>query len=110
MRCLGRLLPAVRSGLVHARSTSTTHSAMPRVAVVGGGLAGLMCAQELQSAGVAVHVFDMGKRGPGQLLTPLSCLSTCLRGCAAGTVFQCMAIGRGLIRPEAVRTGPQRQD
>ena len=74
MRCLGRLLPAARSGLVHARSSSTAYTAMPRVAVVGGGLAGLMCAQELQSAGVAVHVFDMGRRGPGQLLNPLSCL------------------------------------
>jgi predicted NAD/FAD-dependent oxidoreductase len=41
--------------------------ALPRVAVVGGGLAGLACASELQGAGIAAHVFDMGSRGPGQL-------------------------------------------
>ena len=82
MRCLGRLLPAARSGLVYSKSSSMAHTAMPHVAVVGGGLAGLMCAQELQSAGVAVHVFDMGKRGPGQLQNPparqLVCAVMCL--------------------------------
>ena len=75
MHCFGRLLPAVCSGLAHTRSSTTAFTAMPRVAVVGGGLAGLMCAQELQSAGIAVHVFDMGQRGPGQLLT--SCFLLC---------------------------------
>lgn len=90
MRCLGRLLQPVRVGLVHTRSNSTVHSAMPRVAVVGGGLAGLMCAQKLQSTGVAVHVFDMGKRGPGQLQTSFSSLPSCLRYCALGRVLQCV--------------------
>jgi hypothetical protein len=36
----------------------------PRIAIVGGGLAGLSCAQRLQAAGHAVEVFDKG-RGPG---------------------------------------------
>ncbi|MEB3329340.1 MAG: FAD-dependent oxidoreductase [Candidatus Sericytochromatia bacterium] len=36
----------------------------PRVAIVGGGLAGLSCAQRLQAAGHTVEVFDKG-RGPG---------------------------------------------
>ncbi|MEB3221278.1 MAG: FAD-dependent oxidoreductase [Candidatus Sericytochromatia bacterium] len=35
-----------------------------RIAIVGGGLSGLSCAQRLQAAGHAVEVFDKG-RGPG---------------------------------------------
>lgn len=52
---------------------------MLRVAVVGGGLAGLTCAHNLQSNGVATHVFDMGTRGPGQRLARHhTCSATCV--------------------------------
>ena len=66
MRPFSRLLHSARpSACVSVMSSPVTAS--PRVAVVGGGLAGLTCASELQGAGIAAHVFDMGSRGPGQL-------------------------------------------
>ena len=37
----------------------------PRVAVIGGGVAGLSAAQSLLRNSVAVTVIDMGGRGPG---------------------------------------------
>ena len=36
-----------------------------RVAVVGGGLAGAVCAETLALRGFDVHVFDMGRRATG---------------------------------------------
>ena len=94
MRNLSRLLHSARpSARVSAMSAPAT--AMPRVAVVGGGLAGLACASELQGAGIAAHVFDMGSRGPGQflrlthckcmprLLHPVACLTCVLRSALA---------------------------
>jgi predicted NAD/FAD-dependent oxidoreductase len=36
-----------------------------RVAIVGGGVAGLVCARELASLGIRSVVFDTGERGPG---------------------------------------------
>ena len=38
--------------------------AVPRVAVIGAGLAGLVCAERLIGQGWAVTAFDKG-RGPG---------------------------------------------
>ena len=42
-------------------------SKLNRVAVVGSGISGLICARELHQAGSAltVELFDMGMRGPG---------------------------------------------
>lgn len=40
----------------------------PRFAVIGAGLAGLTCAQQLQNAGLSVEVFDKA-RGPGGRLS-----------------------------------------
>lgn len=37
-----------------------------RVAVVGGGIAGLFCASTLARFGYSVTVFDMGKSAPGE--------------------------------------------
>ena len=37
----------------------------PRVAVVGGGITGAVAAAALAKAGLAVTVFDQGRRGPG---------------------------------------------
>ena len=36
-----------------------------RVAIVGGGITGAVAAQRLRDAGLAVTVFDQGRRGPG---------------------------------------------
>ena len=36
-----------------------------KVGVIGGGLSGLSCASRLQELGVAVTLYDTGKRGPG---------------------------------------------
>ena len=36
-----------------------------KVGVIGGGIAGLSCAVRLQQLGLAVTVYDTGKRGPG---------------------------------------------
>ena len=36
-----------------------------KVGVIGGGLSGLSCASRLQELGVAVSLYDTGKRGPG---------------------------------------------
>lgn len=41
----------------------------PRIAVVGAGMAGLACAQRLQSAGLEVLVFDKGRRAGGRMAT-----------------------------------------
>ena len=38
---------------------------MRKVAVVGGGLAGMVCAESLATKGFNVHVFDMGRRATG---------------------------------------------
>ncbi|MEM6453738.1 MAG: FAD-dependent oxidoreductase [Acidobacteriota bacterium] len=69
---LGLVRP--RSADAHARrlrveryAERTTRPALrrpPRVAVVGGGIAGLACARVLADHGLAVTVFDKG-RGPG---------------------------------------------
>lgn len=57
---------AARLDLAKYESIATRSRAkrVPRVAVVGGGLAGLAAARTLQDHGVPVRVFDKG-RGPG---------------------------------------------
>jgi ribulose 1,5-bisphosphate synthetase/thiazole synthase len=44
---------------------STSTSGAPSVAVVGGGISGLVCATDLAAHGFKVSVFDMGKVNPG---------------------------------------------
>jgi len=46
-------------------SSSSAAAQQPRVAVVGGGIAGLVAANELQSHGAHVTLFDQGIRAPG---------------------------------------------
>lgn len=41
----------------------------PHIAVIGAGLAGLACAQRLRAAGLAVTLFDKGRRPGGRLAT-----------------------------------------
>ena len=41
----------------------------PRVAVIGGGVAGAMCARTLADHGVDVHVFDKGRGAGGRMST-----------------------------------------
>lgn len=36
----------------------------PRVAIIGGGLSGLVCAQECLALGLDAHVFDTGVQNP----------------------------------------------
>lgn len=50
--------------LYRARATRPWHDQVPRVAVMGAGVSGLMCARTLVDHGFAVTVFDKG-RGPG---------------------------------------------
>jgi len=50
--------------LYHARTTRAWHDQVPRVAVVGAGVSGLICARTLVDHGFSVTVFDKG-RGPG---------------------------------------------
>ena len=40
-----------------------------KIAVVGAGVSGLMCARELARAGSSVHIFDKGRRPAGRLST-----------------------------------------
>lgn len=42
---------------------------LPRVAVVGAGIAGLMCARTLADHGLVVTVFDKGRRAGGRMST-----------------------------------------
>ena len=54
-----------RSSSAAAASMSTSTSGAPSVAVVGGGISGLVCATDLAAHGFQVSVFDMGKINPG---------------------------------------------
>jgi predicted NAD/FAD-dependent oxidoreductase len=40
-----------------------------KIAVIGGGIAGLTCARELQNAGLQVVLYDKGRRPGGRLVT-----------------------------------------
>ncbi len=61
-----RLDPAryARKTLRPLYSTQTRTGAAPRVAIIGAGLAGLLCARTLADHKIAVTLFDKG-RGPG---------------------------------------------
>ena len=37
----------------------------PRIAIIGGGISGLSCAQALAESSIAATVFDTGKRSVG---------------------------------------------
>lgn len=57
-------------GRIPFNSIMTTPSPdAPQTAIIGAGLAGLTCAQELASAGHAVTVFDKGRRPGGRMST-----------------------------------------
>lgn len=43
------------------------HFAVPHFAVIGAGIAGIACARELSAAGMAVTVYDKGRRPGGRL-------------------------------------------
>ncbi len=49
-----------------AASAATQGGTPQEVAVVGGGIAGLVCATALARNGCAVSLFDMGKHKPGE--------------------------------------------
>ena len=43
----------------------STFQGIPKVAIVGGGISGLSCAQRLQTLGIESTVFDTGKKATG---------------------------------------------
>lgn len=51
----------------------------PSIAVVGGGIAGMTCADILSSKGYRVTVFDMGKHRPGGSMYGFSGASPTIR-------------------------------
>jgi len=57
--------------------TRPLRSPMPRIAVIGAGLAGLFCARTLQDHGFAVTVFEKSRGPGGRTSTP--CLETGFR-------------------------------
>lgn len=61
-------LGAVGVGCGSATARAAT-VAGPRVAIVGGGLAGLLCAWRLRGAGIASTVYEAGQRVGGRVLT-----------------------------------------
>lgn len=68
-----------RSSIAHARRIDLTTWARrtsrpaiakpPRVAIVGGGIAGLACARTLRDHGLSARVFDKGRRPGGRCAT-----------------------------------------
>jgi predicted NAD/FAD-dependent oxidoreductase len=66
---LSRSLPAAATTTTTAASMSSSAAAAatsPKsVAVVGGGVAGLVCARELSARGHRVTLFDLGRAAPG---------------------------------------------
>lgn len=57
--------PSSRSDSWEAAVSAFSKMAAPRVAIVGGGLAGLAAAKALLSEGMACSLLDMGARGVG---------------------------------------------
>jgi hypothetical protein len=56
------------AGTRHARRSRSRYS-RPDIAIVGGGVAGLACAQNLVGSGSRVAVFDKGRRQGGRVAT-----------------------------------------
>lgn len=65
---LGALGVGCGGGGGTARVASTARGT-PRVAIVGGGLAGLLCAWRLQGVGIASTVYEAAGRAGGRVLT-----------------------------------------
>ena len=64
--CLLFRIPLVSALLPNsAKSSLAVYEGAMKVGVIGGGIAGLSCAVRLQQLGLAVTVYDTGKRGPG---------------------------------------------
>lgn len=59
------------SATVHAQETNAANAASARapIAVIGAGVAGLTCAQELSKAGFRVVVFDKARAAGGRITT-----------------------------------------
>jgi renalase len=92
---------------------STSASGAPSVAVVGGGIAGLVCATDLASHGFQVSVFDMGKVNPGgRLAGPEGALSVFRAGCRPalrGAAFKACAARSPLRCCEGCGSSPRRR-
>jgi monoamine oxidase len=67
----GAALGAGMLGVPLGGCSSSTDSDMtaPRIAIVGAGVAGLLCAYRLQQAGVNATLFEAGKRTGGRMFT-----------------------------------------
>ncbi|PSC72920.1 hypothetical protein C2E20_4073 [Micractinium conductrix] len=59
----------------------------PLTAIVGGGLSGLVCAQELARRGLRTVVFDTGEHGVGGRLATRASADGSLKGAPPGLVF-----------------------
>jgi hypothetical protein len=57
------------SGLYYQQTTRPLVSSKPRVAVVGAGISGLLCARTLQDHGVEVTVFEKSRGAGGRMAT-----------------------------------------
>jgi len=69
-RCVGDLLALTqRVGALTRPDMVASQIAGARVAVVGAGMAGLVCASSLQAAGSRVTVFDKGRGPAGRMST-----------------------------------------
>eukprot|EP00887_Chlorella_sp_A99_P001479 scaffold8.g1479.t1 len=58
-----------------------------RVAIIGGGLAGLVCAEQLAQQGIALTVFDTGEHGVGGRLATRSAADGSLPDAPPGLLF-----------------------
>lgn len=61
-----RLAPKMHAPITHHATQGAAAQPAPEIAIVGGGITGLTCANLLAKYGYTVTVFDQGKSNPGK--------------------------------------------